>query len=194
MQHLHILRLFALIAIVLIGALDGLQAQYSEKSFLVKKTQELYDERGFQQGKALSIDGKLIVSESNGNVSYSYPISEHTVHGYPLNVSLNYCGSVPFTAYRDYHDGEVEGFNEDGSTHYVMGPAQKWSRFHQNRPTWLLGVNGFAVQAVAITTNFHMKPSIVHEAKDQSGKLDYDDDDVIWTIDGYDVCNRMKSL
>ena len=90
-------------ALILITACSQrLAAQYSPDVFKLKKQQELYDERGFQQGAAISVDGKLNVSTSNGNVSYSYPISKSTLGGYPLEVNLNYCGSVAFTAFRLY--------------------------------------------------------------------------------------------
>lgn len=50
-----------------------LHAQYSDEAFEQKEAGELYDERGFLQNKAITVDGNLVVSNSNGNVSYSYP-------------------------------------------------------------------------------------------------------------------------
>ena len=35
-------------------------------------------------------DGKLSVSPLNGTLNYNYPISNHTIDGYSLNVNLNY--------------------------------------------------------------------------------------------------------
>src|SRR3954463_6589077 len=94
-------RIFLLLLFVAVSQI--LTAQYSTKVFDLKKASDLYDERGFSQNKALTVDGRLMVSNSNGNVSYSYPISHHMEGGYAIDVTLNYCGSVGFTAYKDYN-------------------------------------------------------------------------------------------
>ncbi len=163
-------------------ATAAVHAQYSTDVFTLKKAQDLYDERGFAQGKALSVDGKFIVSESNGNVSYTYPISGYTRNGYPIECSLNYCGSVAFSAFKDYtvaHDGA----GDQPPTLY-----QGWSKFHQNRPAWIIGVNGFAVQMLTTATSFIPLPtSRVHD----DTSLTVDDRHVVWVADGYDFCNRM---
>jgi hypothetical protein len=71
-----------------------LRAQYSTDVATLKEAQDLYDERGYEQGKALSVDGHVAVSESNGNLSYVYPISAFSRNGYKVETSLSYCGSV----------------------------------------------------------------------------------------------------
>ena len=156
-------------------------AQYSNEAFEQKKAGELYDERGFLQNKSITVDGKLIVSNSNGNVSYSYPISSWKENGYGFTASLNYCGSVAFTTYGKYVQENM------------ISPYSSWNRFTQNRPAWLLGVNGFAVQAISLATSFHADPSWTW-LYEKPTLTSFDDDDMIWTIDGYDVCNRMQDF
>lgn len=160
----------------LCGSMAAL-AQYSSQVFDLKKSAELYDARGIDNGRSLTVDGQLVVSNVNGNVTYSYPVSSTTVSGYPLTTTLNYCGSVSCTAYGDWFAGA--GGN----------PYSRWNRFHQNRPMWILGVNGFAIQALAHATTFHSQ-----QGRFPDERNDYDDRDFIWTIDGYDVCNRMERI
>jgi len=167
-----------LTVVIALVAATVARGQYAQSVFDLKKLSELYDERGFAQGKAISVDGKLMVSGSNGNVSYSYPISHTTVNGYPLDVQLNYCGSVAFTAFGDFYTGSVND------------PYRRWSKFHQNRPAWIIGVNGFAIQALATTGSFHCESAV---AGASSGSL-FDDSKLVWAIDGYDFCNSMTSL
>ncbi|MBS1913722.1 MAG: hypothetical protein JST22_17170, partial [Bacteroidetes bacterium] len=162
----------------------ALHAQYGSDVFSLKKAQDMYDERGFAQGKTLSIDGKLIVSESNGNVSYSYPIAKWSKSGYQLETSLNYCGSVGFTAFRRY---VVAHHAPDG---YFGNPYAGWEKFHQNRPAWLLGVNGFAVQALGTSTHFVCDPHSKLNSEDPEMDT-LKDKDLIWAMDGYDFSNRM---
>ena len=139
-------RLFQIILLALVLTTSLARAQYSDEAFEQKQASELYDERGFYQNKAITVDGKLVVANSNGNVSYSYPISSWQRHGHSFSSSLNYCGSVSFSTYGEYEVGGVDN------------PYTKWNRFSQNRPVWLLNVNGFAVQAIALTTAFHAEP------------------------------------
>src|SRR5687768_14339418 len=77
-----------------------LHAQYNESVFSLKKAQELYDERGFEHSKSISVDGNLVVANTNRNVSYTYPLANYTQGGFPIKVDLNYCGSAAFTTYR----------------------------------------------------------------------------------------------
>jgi|GEM_PF-1072303 len=183
---INIHRILKAVVVFTIGLLasHGAHAQYSQTVFDLKKASDLYDERGFEQGKAISVDGKLVVSNSNGNVSYSYPISSHMEGGHTMDVTLNYCGSVAFTAFTKYQQSTRPGVSGPGAGGLYTG----WEKFHQNRPAWILGVNGFAINAIATTSHFHAAPqSRVHSGSVTS----FNDADLIWTIDGYDVSNRM---
>jgi len=175
---------------VLLGC-GVLRAQYSEKVFDLKKAQDLYDERGFAQGAAVTIDGKLVVGESNGNVNYSYPVSSSLVNGQKLDVTLDYCGSVAFTAFKNYT--VATAYYNDVGTISGVSPYRGWNKFHQNRPAWILGVNGFAVQAIAVTNTFHCDPQKIDEGVNifLDTKYAFNDSDLVWVIDGYDFCNRM---
>ncbi len=156
-------------------------AQYSSDVFDLKKAQDQYDERGFMQGAALSVDGKLAISNQNGTPSYSYPVSAFTSGGHQVVTTLNYCGSVQFTAFKDYDlAGRVSGSIYSG-----------WSRFHQNRPAWILGVNGWAVNMISTASHFHSRPD--SRIFDTEWDL-FSDVDVLWLADGYDFCNRMRDF
>lgn len=168
-------------ACIILGVHGEILAQYSEQVRDLKGAADQYDERGYEGNKALSVDGTLMVSPSNGNVSYTYPISNHLEGGYPIDVTLNYCGSVGFTAFKDYnlaHD--LNGTTYSG-----------WSRFHQNRPAWILGVNGFALNVIATASHFH-----ADSASPVFGALndEFDDSHMNFVIDGYDFCNRMTDF
>jgi len=151
--------------------------QYAAQVIDLKKTSDLYDSRGVAKGTSATVDGRLLVSNVNGNVTYSYPVSRTTVCGYPLTVNFNYCGGVAVTAYAEWDPGNPGN------------PYSRWNRFHQNRPAWILGVNGFAIQALATATTFHSAPGQFPTSRNS-----FDDRDLVWTIDGYDVCNRMERI
>ena len=173
---------FLHLCVLLLLAGRTVHAQYSEAAFEQKQAGELYDERGFMHGKAITVDGKLVVSNSNGNVSYSYPLTSWKESGYGFSASLNYCGSVAFTTFGEYTQENIDN------------PYSMWSRFTQNRPVWLIGVNGFAVQALSVTTSFHADPAWITGRYENTSVTSFDDEDMVWAIDGYDVCNRMQDF
>ncbi|MBS1910964.1 MAG: RHS repeat-associated core domain-containing protein [Bacteroidetes bacterium] len=167
----------ALACCMLLAAAQSARAQYSTEAATVRAAQELYDERGYAQSGVVTTDGRLIVSNSNGNVSYSYPILNTSVSGYPLSVSLNYCGSVQFSTYRTYQDGYAYLFSH-------------WARFSENRPAWLLGCNGWCVGMISSNSSYICDPSKYANGQDTT-RSTFDDHDAVWLADGYDACNRM---
>src|SRR5690349_16543605 len=84
---------------------EPLHAQYASGAFSLKQASDLYDQRGYQNGAALTIDGKLSISQANGNVHYIYPISQYSIAGFPFQTTLTYAGSVAFTAFKEYQIG-----------------------------------------------------------------------------------------
>jgi RHS repeat-associated protein len=132
----------------------------------------LSDQQGF--GGTTAVDGRLSVSAGTGGVMYSYPISRQSLGGHSIDTRLNYCGAVSSTAYI--------GYNKD---------SVRWVRFTQNRPAWIIGVNGFAIQVLGYTDFFHRNPAWNYTS---TRSTSYTDSDLLWTIDGYDVCNRMRDL
>ena len=166
----------AILAWSVFGA-TALFGQYSDKAFALRRSSELYDERGYQQSKSVSVDGKIVVSNSNGSLSYSYPISSYSASGYPIQVGLTYCNAVAFTAFKQYSEASPSS-----------GSYAGWTRFEQNRPAWIIGVNGFAMQVLSTTTHFHSDPS---SPAYNTSRTSFTDKDLMWVIDGYDFCNRM---
>jgi hypothetical protein len=112
--------------------------------------------------------GGLSISKANGNVSYTYPISSYSVSGYPVNVSLNYCGGVAMTTFNKYVP--------DSAQYYDY-----WDQFNVNQPAWIVNVNGFALQVLSKKERYCEYAS--------GAQFNY-----IWNIDGYDFCNRMNVL
>lgn len=155
-------------------------AQYSEAAFDLKSAQDTYDERGLQ-GAAISVDGNLAISNQNGGVTWTYPISGFTSAGHQVGVSLNYCSSVQFTAFSKYSLANRNA----GSTY------SGWEKFHQNRAAWILSVNGWAINVISVTPHFTGQPGW---RLYNNTSLDYDDKDVLWMIDGYDFSNRMRDF
>jgi len=121
-------------------------------------------------GKGGGIGGGVNVSALSGNVNYTYPISTHSVDGYGVNVSLNYCGSVSMTSYSVF----------DKCT-------KTYSSLSKVHPAWLLNVNGFAVQAFTSAMGFQ-------SAWISKSTSALDERHYVWTLDGYDICNRMTSI
>ncbi len=142
---------------------------------------DLYDERGFAKNGNVNVDGKLAVSESNGGVSYVYPISRSAIDQYPLDVTLTYNGGVAVSSFAIHHALQTESSNQ----YY-------WERFSQNRPAWIIGVNGFAIQVLSTLTQFQCNPALRLTEPEPSKA--YDDSHCVWAIDGYDFCNRMSQL
>lgn len=183
MQHHFVRTLFRVCTLAVLAAMGMpvLWAQYSPDVMKLRQAQDLYDERGYNQGASISVDGNLAVSNQNGNVSYVYPISSFTSGGHSVTTSLSYCGSVQFTAFKDYDLG-----NRRFGTEY-----SGWSRFHQNRPAWILGVNGWAVNLVGVATHLHADPA---SNLFNTQVTEFNDNDVVWLADGWDFSNRMRDF
>ena len=150
-------------------------AQGQTDVYTMEREMDLYDEHGFMKGKALSQRGSLNVSNSNGNLTYVYPVASYTKDGYPINVSLNYCGSVKFTAFEHYTPSSI---NNVGSI----------SQITTNKPAWMLSVNNFALQVFAQNSEMMLNQSYTPSLSNNKLRLKH------WVIDGYDFCNTMRPL
>lgn len=126
--------------------------------------------------------GGFSVSPTNGAVNFTYPISTHSVGGSPINVSLNYCGSVTYTAFGEH----------DISVPYAWGnpDGTAWKSITKLHPLWLINVNGFAIQALNTITSFGIQdPTDLTDCYDPKTE-----DNLGWMIDGYDYCNSLNKL
>ena len=161
-------------------------AQLSPEVRDLKRAADQYDQRGYMNGSSITVDGKLIVSNTNGNVSYRYPLGDYQSAGYPISISLNYSSSVSSTCFGKF----LMPFDMATDRYDIGVPISTyggWSQFSQNRPVWLVGVNGFAVQALSQTSTFHIPYSTLNPVSGSKWK----DTNFVWTIEGYDFCNRM---
>lgn len=142
----------------------------------IKRSSELFDERGFLGGKSIDVDGKLNINNSNGSLSYVYPISDFYLGGHKFNLSLNYASNVSVTAFQHAEQGTY------------------WRKFSQNRPMWILGINGFALQTIS-TLNSYLSPikNSWYNMPDTSVTT-FNDANFVWLVDGYDYSNRMEDF
>ena len=68
-----------------------------------------------------------------------------------------------------------------------------WEQFKQNRPAWIMSVNNFAVQVFGGANFYTCNPFIQNfDVCDLEEPLT--EKDVVWTIDGYEVCNSMRNI
>ena len=152
-----------------------------------------FDQRGYG-GASVNVDGKLNISNSNGNVTYSYPISNRTIQGFPMTTTLNYCGSVGFTAFSGYEPiGQVRVFDKNLLDWVVLyqNPYDNWRQFRQTRPAWIIGFNGFALQVLGFNQMFCINSDMyLYDTVDYK----YPENNFNWSIEGYDYCNRMQDL
>lgn len=158
---------------------------------VAKASSDLYDNRGFLKGKATNWHGNVNVSMMNGNVQYRYDLSNTTYNGIPINVSLNFNQNASYTSYLKYNPP-------------VLGEAAsgKYTTFTQNRPVWMVGVNGFAVQALH-AARMPIQSKSVRRAAAQiipysvlgiGGDHQFTDEHVTWLLDGYDVCTVADDI
>lgn len=179
--------LLSIVLLIVVLPPAVLRAQYSTEAAQIQKLSDQYNQRGYMNGKAVTVDGSLTISNANGVPSYVYPINSYTSNGHNVSVTLNYCGSVAFTSYHRYYN------------YAYNNTSPSWSKYHQNRPAWLLGVNGFAVQALGFTGTFFNEPAYMKFSNNQNpyiiadGNM-YTDKHLVWVMDGYDVCNRMDEM
>ncbi|MBK7186054.1 MAG: hypothetical protein IPH85_09015 [Ignavibacteria bacterium] len=166
------------LSVIIVSSVSG---QSDEQNWLsgMEKAASLYDARGFMRDQSRTIDGSVSVSALNGNVQYQYPISQMTVGDSPIRFSLIYNQSASFTGFRKYDYD-----------------ADYWYTFKRNRPIWVLGVNGFAVQAFTHTSRNVLRPGLRGSAIPAGPKYNpmHDEQDMNWLLDGYDHCNRMKRV
>ncbi len=146
-----------------------------EDQMKLRKSSGLFGEQGYSNTIHMQVDGKLSTSSSNGNVMYTYPISSRTIKGFSMDCSLNYCGSVGFTAFASY------GINQTAENLF-------WNSLSTNRPAWILSFNNFAIQVIGFNNMLCVNPYF-YVGPDTS-QTEYDRH-INWCIDGYDFCNRM---
>jgi RHS repeat-associated protein len=92
-------------------------------------------------------------------------------------------------------------YNQNATYHAYLRynvEAGQWTKWERNRPVWVIGVNGFAVQAFHSVVKPLQRLNIRDMAKaaleaDAATKT-FDDKDVQWVLDGYDVCNDMQKV
>ena len=148
-----------------------------ESPYNLQKNSDLYDEYGYLKSKAISVSGKLSVSNSNGNLNYTYPLASYTKDGYPININLNYVSNLQYTAFESCAMNETP-------------PA--WTFITSNKPTWMISVNNFVVQAMVQNNEYFINQRIKNELP-----LEPTIDSLTinqWTIDGYDYGNKRARI
>ena len=99
------------------------------------------------------------------------------VNDIPITTTLIYNANVKHIAYAYYYT-TAEG-NEE------------WRKLVQNRPEWIIGINGFAVQVLAhanvnLYAHLQILCTILQQSELGQDLRTYDENSTItWTIDGY---------
>lgn len=173
-------RTFCIIGGLVLALCMSVSAFAQTSSWLqnMEAASSMYDSRGYLKDASRTVDGNVSVSHSNGNVQYRYPISQYSVNQVPISFSLSYNQNASYTSFRRYN-----------------GVSAGWESMKQNRPAWIFGLNGFAIQALHTVGRNVLRPQL---RKTPGGNerivSQFSDDDLVWMLDGYDYCNRMYEL
>jgi len=124
------------------------------------------------------VDGSLDVANVNGNLTYTYPISNNSIDGFPLKVDLNYVANSPFTIFGLYRV-----------------PHNDWERFSYPQPAWIMGVNGFAINVLKSTNSYFLDaPYVADNEYEIFDSARINERFKVELVEGYDYCNRMYKL
>ncbi len=171
------IKYISILLILIVLSVNGIiiaQDIPSQSESQLNNLSDAKNNNGYKTSSVLALSGKIAVSPASGNINYVYNLASYSKSGYPINISLNYVGSVGFTAFEtattvsdqstcspcfvDYprdHFGNIRPWD--------MGPEdvpqEYWSQFNVNKPLWLLSINGFAVQAFSQATEMVMSPN-----------------------------------
>lgn len=158
-----------------------LHAQYSAGAQKIEAATKLYDERGFSTAKKNTWVNNLVISNANGNPAYTMVLSDYQEKGYPVKSTLTYNGNVSHSTYNVVRD--------------ALTSANPWDKFSENRPAWIIGVNGFAVQVLSNAELFASKPYVWNGQMTGNYVVSKDNPyrPQIWMIQGYNYCNSMYS-
>ncbi len=159
----------------------------------LRRAGEFFGDRGYQRGQGYQANGNLLVSKLNGNAQYRYVLSAFQVNGMPFEFTLTYNDNASYTAFM--WNNPVGTGNSD----------RYWTSIPQNRPVWVLGINGFALMALTNVERHITRESVrfdnCAEAYENDDPLIEDapnwvltDDHVVWLLEGYDYCNRMRPV
>ncbi|HCN38243.1 MAG TPA: hypothetical protein DIS94_11105, partial [Bacteroidetes bacterium] len=100
----------------------------------------MFNERGFYGSNSASINENEIISNFNGNLQYSIPLFDIKGAGdLNINMTLNYNGSVGHKIVCGRANSQVTG---------------DLKMYNISVPSWIVGVNGYAVQMTNYETNF----------------------------------------
>ncbi len=154
---------------------------------------ELFGDRGYLRGQGYQSNGNLMVSKLNGNAQYKYVLSAFQVNGMPFELTLTYNENASYTAF--LWNNPVGTGNSD----------RYWTTIPQNRPVWVLGINGFALMALSNVERHITRESVRFDncaeayanedlAVQDAPNWVLTDDHLVWLLEGYDYCNRMRPV
>lgn len=154
----------------------------------LSSAQELYNERGYSTAQNVTWTDNLVVSTMNGNPSYVLPLATSKVNGATLATTLTYNANVTHTTFNTLH--------MPGTSYFSF---LYWEKLTENRPEWILGVNGFAVQVLHRSSQFCSKPYTYNSSTTQAQGQKFGAkteactpfEPNIWMIDGYNFGNQL---
>jgi len=126
------------------------------------------------------VDGTLSVSDLGGGLSYIYPISNNSIDGFPIKVNLSYCDNMVLTS--------LKIFDKDSNNRAY------WITNNKNQPSWVIGVNEFAVEVLGYRGSFVRDPSVCNFGMNRYIMEDQPSDYDMYMVDGYDFCNNLRDI
>ncbi len=109
---------------------------YAQQVGLIS-TAEKFNERGYEKSASSYLDGNEIIGEYDGNLSLIY--STH----YDLGTDLSYDLTLTYNANVEHRVFDLQRNRHDG--------------YPVNKPVWILGIKGFAVQTTNFEVNYFME-------------------------------------
>lgn len=138
-------------------------SSYSQNGIAVS-TAEKFNERGYSTTSSSLLDGQEIIGEFDGNLSLVFSDNYNLPNGLDYNLTITYNANIEHRIFRQ-NIGRYTGYS-------------------LNKPGWIIGIKGFALQTTNFETNFYM----LNETRELSGE------EVPYLIPGYHYTNRNISF
>ncbi len=127
-------------------------------------TAEKFNERGYSTTASSLLDGNEVIGEFDGNLSLVYSSKYELQNDLSFDLTINYNANV-------------------GHQVFDLNEARK-SGYPVNKPVWIIGIKGFALQTTNFEVNFYMK----NVSRDLYGE------EVPYLIPGYHYTNRKEPV
>lgn len=150
-----------------------------------------WDEAGYSEQSSIRTDGNLVVSNSNGAVSYTYPVGTQPLTGkHSLSVTMTYNGGLGVTALAKYNSLSST-YDPEPDVGQTVSLVEGYRKLTRQRPGWILGVNGFAVSVLSTKGWWRYDEEFFTDPNNST--YEYAPTRTPFLIDGFDFCNNFIS-